>query len=102
MADEKSRNIEDRPEDELAKMLDEYPNDLHNDLDDMPSPAAPKVTALSQWRVATCLLRLRRPTPTHGATIRAHPVIGARQCTAHFLPEPTVLADRCTLTHIML
>jgi hypothetical protein len=59
MADEKPRNIDDRPDDEIARTLDEYPNDLHNDPDDMPAPTAPDVAALTQWRVAKCLLRLR-------------------------------------------
>ena len=47
MADEKPRNINDRPDDEVAKTLDEYPNDLHNDPDDMPGPTAPDVAALN-------------------------------------------------------
>jgi len=59
MADEKPRNLDDRPDDEIARTLDEYPNDLHNDPDDMPAPTAPDVAALTQWRVAKCLLRLR-------------------------------------------
>ena len=59
MADEKPRTIDDRPDDEIARTLDEYPNDLHNDPDDMPAPTAPDVAALTQWRVAKCLLRLR-------------------------------------------
>ena len=41
MADEKPRTIDDRPDDEIARTLDEYPNDLHNDPDDMPAPTAP-------------------------------------------------------------
>ena len=47
MANENPRNINDRPKDEVAKTLDEYPNDLHNDPDDMPAPTAPDVTALT-------------------------------------------------------
>lgn len=60
MADEKPRSIDDRPADEIAKTLDEYPDDLHNDPDDMPSAAAAEeAAALSEWRVGKCLLRLR-------------------------------------------
>ena len=47
MADEKPRTIDDRPDDEIARTLDEYPNDLHNDPDDMPAPTAPDVAALT-------------------------------------------------------
>lgn len=60
MADEKPRSIDDRPEDEIAKSLNEYPDDLHNDPGDMPATAAGEdVAALSEWRVGKCLLRLR-------------------------------------------
>lgn len=60
MADEKPRSIDDRPDDEIAHSLDQYPDDLHLDQADMPSDlAAKKAVALSQWRVGKCLLRLR-------------------------------------------
>ena len=59
MAEEKARTIDDRPPDEIARTLDEYPNDLHNDPDDMPSPPPQEAPALTQWRVAKGLLRLR-------------------------------------------
>ena len=60
MAEEKVRSIDDRPPGEIATMLDEYPNDLHNDPDDMPSAtAAQEARALTEWRVAKGLLRLR-------------------------------------------
>lgn len=60
MADEKLRSLDDRPKDEVARTLDEYPDDLHNDPDDMPAGVARnEVTALAEWRVAKGLLRLR-------------------------------------------
>jgi hypothetical protein len=60
MANEELRSIDDRPSGEVAKTLDEYPNDLHNDPDDMPPPRTPKAAAAStQWRVAKSLLKLR-------------------------------------------
>lgn len=60
MANEELRSIDDRPSGEVAKTLDEYPNDLHNDPDDMPPPGTPKAAAASpQWRVAKSLLKLR-------------------------------------------
>ena len=45
MADEKPRSMDDRPPDEIARTLDEYPNDLHNDPDDMPSAGAAEEAA---------------------------------------------------------
>jgi hypothetical protein len=52
--------MNDRPEDELAKSLDEYPGDVHSDPDDVSIAAAPEeAAAAAQWRVAASLLRLR-------------------------------------------
>lgn len=60
MANEESRKLDDRPPDEVARALDEYPNDNHNDPDDMPSAAAAETArTVSAWRAAKCLLRLR-------------------------------------------
>jgi hypothetical protein len=40
--------------------LDEYPSDLHNDPDDMPSASvAEEAAAATEWRVAKSLLKLR-------------------------------------------
>jgi hypothetical protein len=52
-----ARDIGDRPADELAKALDEFP-DLHNDPDQAPSAAPPGPPA-GQWRVAESLRKLR-------------------------------------------
>ena len=49
MADEKPRSIDDRPADEIAKTLDEYPDDLHNDPDDMPSALSGRVESMAGW-----------------------------------------------------
>jgi hypothetical protein len=51
--------IEDRPKNEVAPALSEYPSDLHLDPDEPAgAPEAPH-PAPSQWRVAACLLKLR-------------------------------------------
>jgi hypothetical protein len=60
MANEELHSIKDRPADEVAKTLDEYPSDLHNDPDDMPSASvAEEAAAATEWRVAKSLLKLR-------------------------------------------
>jgi hypothetical protein len=52
--------MDDRPADEVAKSLDEYPDDLHNDPAAMPSASAAEATAAAaEWRAAKCLLKLR-------------------------------------------
>jgi hypothetical protein len=51
------RDIGDRPDEEVAKALDEFP-DLHGDPDEAPSAAPPGPPA-AQWRVAEALRKLR-------------------------------------------
>jgi hypothetical protein len=51
-----SHSIDDRPSNEVAKSLDEYPDDLHNDADDQSTVSSP---AVANWRVAGSLLKLR-------------------------------------------
>lgn len=58
MAGGVSRAIGDRPDEEVAKTLEEFPDDQHSDPDQPPSPAAPHAAA-AQWRVAKCLVQLR-------------------------------------------
>jgi hypothetical protein len=49
-------DFNDRPADEVAKSLDEYPNDLHNDPDDLTITTPPPAP---QWRPAASLCKLR-------------------------------------------
>lgn len=52
------RGIGDRPDDELAKALDQFPGDNHLDPDAGIVPSPP-TAPLASWRVAGCLLKLR-------------------------------------------
>src|SRR5262245_3460018 len=60
-ADAQVRDMQNRPKDEVANTLDEFPDDVHTDPGE-PAAAqapAPAAAAASQWRVALSLLRLR-------------------------------------------
>jgi hypothetical protein len=52
------REMGDRPDDEVAKALNEYP-DLHSD-PDQPATAAPPGAPAAEWRVGESLLKLRQ------------------------------------------
>jgi hypothetical protein len=58
-ADAQLRGLDDRPADEVAKALNEYPADLHTDPDEFSETQAGPLAAPSQWRVADSLRKLR-------------------------------------------